>query len=482
MRLNVAKLAYGMVFLTVVLVAWRTVEKSNERETILDYANEDKIVEGQILSSSEAGQSKQGYVLTLKFTGQQAAGLRGIFSQQCWLKLFGFPMSIVEPFVSESVLCHSKKFWKEFEEGERARNRLSCLYQMPQDRLGLPITRWETFLSVAPKKIIVLTIQNPFAKGCLVFNRMSCVNKAPLNQHRSSNCSQTADVLDAICYLKTKSFVVVRKVCLICDEALHGGVSPKDITEYIFEGYKPKDVTLLINKWKFTFEITPDCKRGQCHHAMNMLDNILPPPKLARDAYLHREFLKNKLGYTNNENKSWPSIAIMIRLEWFVITKKEKSIQDLKLCFADIKATISTISSNTSNEVLILLALDIGKFGSGTFESTKKHNSFSTEFITSLEKEVKRFVYLTYKKRINFDEWEESFENVTGGKADRGYIAALQGQEAKNADCLILMGGGHFQILALQQYVKSKPYKNCIHTICMPSSFDSKISKIVELS
>lgn len=41
--------------------------------------------------------------------------------------------------------------------------------------VGLGITSWETFLSVAPRKIIVLTVQNPYTKECLVFNRKSCL-------------------------------------------------------------------------------------------------------------------------------------------------------------------------------------------------------------------------------------------------------------------------------------------------------------------
>ena len=106
-KLNFIQIVCGIFFLALVLIAWRTGEKSNKRE--LDYDVTVKTVQGEILPSPEARQSKRGYVLTLKFTGQQAAGVRGIFSQQCWLKLFGLPMSIVEPFVNESVISHSKK-------------------------------------------------------------------------------------------------------------------------------------------------------------------------------------------------------------------------------------------------------------------------------------------------------------------------------------------------------------------------------------
>ena len=88
---------------------------------------------------------------------------------------------------------------------------------------------------------------------------------------------------------------------------------------------------------------------------------------------------------------------------------QNKTREDLKLGFVDIKETIITISRDTSND--ILLPLDIGKFVSGTFEDRLKRFSFSTEFITSLEKDVKDFVSLLYEKKMSFDEREKSFVN-----------------------------------------------------------------------
>ena len=43
--------------------------------------------------------SSHGYILTLQFNGQQAAALRAVVSQLCWVGSFGLPMYVVEPFI-----------------------------------------------------------------------------------------------------------------------------------------------------------------------------------------------------------------------------------------------------------------------------------------------------------------------------------------------------------------------------------------------
>ena len=47
---------------------------------------------------------KFGHVITLGYTGQQIAGVRGLLSQQCWIASFGLPMKIVEPYTKWSLL------------------------------------------------------------------------------------------------------------------------------------------------------------------------------------------------------------------------------------------------------------------------------------------------------------------------------------------------------------------------------------------
>ena len=65
---------------------------------------------------------------------------------------------------------------------------------------------------------------------------------------------------------------------------------------------------------------------------------------------------------------------------------------------------------------------------------------------------------------LNFD-----MITIAHGITDLGYVAAIQRTIASRADCLVLVGGGHFLKLALGDYLKFHPNHSswCIHTVCM---------------
>ena len=178
-------------------------------------------------------------------------------------------------------------------------------------------------------------------------------------------------------------------MCVICDEAFYR-TSPLNITESIFGSHNPDDVTLLTMHGDTLFRFG---------HLVNQVNAMMQRTfwlifrQVSKDAYHHTELIKHKVN--SSDGKNWTSVALMMRTEWFVIRKQERILQDMKHCLADIKAAIGNISQNTSNEVL--LALDVEKFGSGSFEVTKKHHKFSTELITCLDREVKD-VSLLYNK------------------------------------------------------------------------------------
>ena len=70
---------------------------------------------------------------------------------------------------------------------------------------------------------------------------------------------------------------------------------------------------------------------------------------------------------------------------------------------------------------------------------------------------------------MSFEVWEETFVTAADGVTTPGYIAALQRTLASQANCLVLMGGGHFQDLALQEYKRLHPVKKkaCVHYVCV---------------
>ena len=71
--------------------------------------------------------------------------------------------------------------------------------------------------------------------------------------------------------------------------------------------------------------------------------------------------------------------------------------------------------------------------------------------VDGLTEKSKQLLNSLFNNELSFSEWEESFTRATGGVGNSGYIqAALQRTLASRAKCLILIGGGTFQDLALK--------------------------------
>ena len=73
-----------------------------------------------------------------------------------------------------------------------------------------------------------------------------------------------------------------------------------------------------------------------------------------------------------------------------------------------------------------------------------------------------------YGNKLSYQDWENSFSLASRGLSDPPYIAAMQRALASQADCLILMGGGRFQLLAYEDYLMlhPDPSKQCVQYVC----------------
>lgn len=404
-----------------------------------------------------------GFVLTLKFTGQQVAGMRGMFSQQCWLNSFRLPMAIVEPFVTNSMLMHTKEMW-EREEGKThpMSLRLSNFYRMPsKGDTGLTMSTWERFLSRAPRKMIVVNVENVYGRGCLNFGPKSCNEQS--GSYPLLKCKPLKMISDSVTYLEAHGFIVVRKVCFNCSAPEIAEFSPDYITEYIFGDYKPQDVTVLISHWKFSFQITPNCDAHTCDRLTESFKGVQSPSNLGRAAARYTNVIDGLQEMAGQPVGT--TIAIMVRLEWFLITYRNSSLEKIDSCLQTVVKTKQELELTVDGTTRVLLALDVGKFGSGSFNKTI-HLHITYAYFEAILAKVKNIVVQLYNGKLTFDLWEESYVSAAGGSTDRSYIAALQSLVASKADCLVLMGGGHFQELALQKYTARAPANECVHKVC----------------
>lgn len=424
---------------------------------------------------TKANRERTGYVITMRYTGQQIAGIRALVSQQCWIASFGLPMQIVEPFSNESCLVHSREQWEAVDQGQstlRFNDYFSKYhFNVHSNRSRNPqLVSWEEFLHSAPRNIIVVTINDIHHKGCLAYTENMCSPMVKYNKTLvetfTSGCGQVSIVMSALEFLKKRNFKVLRNVCLNCHDGMASDryLYPKHITDHIFGEFKPSEVTVLFNQWRFSMHITPNCQEPSVcmGKGTTLLQNRLcPSPKLFRDA-------KNYKISTLKSDRI--VIAVMVRIEWYLIMHSKSTAleETISNCLNSIVTFFNNLRQRNS-DTQPFLTLDIGKYGSSTLQSTLSRFTNSTQM--SILSMVKSFVAQVYDNHMTFDEWQNTFTEVS---QDRGYVASLQRTIAGRASCLILMGGGHFQELAFQDYLENHPLpsEQCIQHVCMPDNFE----------
>ena len=415
--------------------------------------------------------AQSGYVLTLEFTGQLVAGLRGIMSMQCWLASFGLHnvMSIVEPYVVNSKLVNGINAWRQFGENLKPAQdeeniellMLTDYFNMSTfnhaaERNGQPLlASWERFWDNAPRKLVVVAVKNPYMRDCLSYTKAGmCEGEGDshsqkiinLREQFPSGCQPSEMVTNSIGYLKERGFRVVRTVCLNCDSRASNYFTPTEVTHHIFGEYNPSEVTLVITHWKFSFEMTPTCVR--CNQKITANGNPLalfsPSPQLLEHADAYIKSLR--------ANPHTKLVAIMIRIEWFLIMYRRSSLETVRECLSKVLEEYNKyLSAHPITRTV--LALDIGKYGSGTFNGTFSRNNISQQYFSKVVEEIHKFVK---EVDLDYSKWEGSFEEVTGRGYDRGYIALLQSVIVSKADYVIRMGGGHYQQLSIQLFLKNR--------------------------
>ena len=419
--------------------------------------------------SQQHGQDRYGFVLTLEYTGQLIAGLRALLSQQCWISSFGLPLLIVEPFSNNSLLRHSHHMWMHNNPPVRFSDLFDLNHFNEQSRVtgDTAIATWEHFIHTAPRKVILITIENIHHSGCLLFKREMCETETrESNANLFTGCN-TLDSEQALSYLRKHNFHVVRNVCLNCMEAMTH-LTPDAVTDHIFGPHNAKDVTLIINRWRFSMKITKHCEEVEtCTSEKTTLPmRVINSNRLERDAKWYQE------SYLHSHK----IISIMIRVEWHFITHRNDQNDNVIECFNEVLKAVHEIEHDIANSnISPFLSMDVGAFGSGTFDFTIQHTNTRKSAYNEVLNHTRHFVKELYRNAWTFDDWEESFMTIPGLLMDKGYISTLQRTIASNGDCLILMGGGHFQHMALQSYLHLHPTPNeqCVKYVCVAPAFKS---------
>ena len=392
-------------------------------------------------TQSQKRDVKHGYVVVMSYSGQQGAGIQSLLSMQCWVSTFNLPMYILEPIMSSTMFVsiprHTENRFLTFSDlfDIEHFNRMS-------ESTGYPlVVSREQFYSDAPRNVIFI---HPGPKDETSKVVWKADGKQNCYKFEGGRLLHLAEEQSFCCVRIIQAQVTPIKILM----------TEQEVREVIFGDHLPQSVTLVFSKWQTPWFVESEeldnpkmCKgvgRG------SNKEQFLPSPRLVSDAkYYEKHFL-------NSSN----DVALMLRTERMkqFIEKHTSQGWTVDKCFNE--AMILTKELQVSGYPMV--TLDLGTFGSTSL------SKFLGRYKISVTEKSKVLVTELYDNKLTFEEWEESFTKATGGEDHKGYVAALQRILASRAKCLILVGGGYFQDLALKDYLQSHPNKKdqCIRMVC----------------
>ena len=388
------------------------------------------------------------YILTMKFGGQQGAGIHALISQQCFVSNLSVHAHIVEPFVINSVLRHTYP-------STHDRNKLIKFSDMfnidtfntESAKSGYgPLVRWEQFLSSRPDRAILVELRSGGEKSADVVWDGYSTQESPC--YKDKQYPEHRNVINS-----TMCLVRIVRICCVHSKESNNLSTPETImtTEElrrgIFGNWKSEQVTIIFNHWSALWHVPATCKSG-------LKGKIYPSEQVQKHANKYRDtFLKS--------NKV---VAFVLRFEKLIFRN-----YNIDICLSKFRQAREDFKSILTNASVFVTA-DIGRYESLSWQNTfsvsgidrKKGEQIKSRFTNALSD----FIYSQWK----FDEWENSFDQVTGGIVDAGYIATLQKSIASTADCLVFLikGESAFQELVKQEYIQYHPTlsERCIHYLC----------------
>ena len=388
--------------------------------------------------------TRRGYVMALKYSGQQAVGIQALISLQCWATSFHLPVAILEPIMSGTEFISISPQNRSF-------IRFSDLFdiehfnQRSKSTGKVPMGTREDFIMNAPTEVIYVRIQE------------SSISRASKPQivdsvlDEKKHCYEVPREIFQINQLGRANFCITRKI-----EVQYSFISSvKKLQKLIFGSRSPQDVTVVFDYWRarWYFDNSNTTNNITCKGAGNKSkkEQFIQSPRLLSDSISYE---KQFLNSNNN-------VALMIRLEHMIEFIQKKTSPHVKWTVDSCLQDALKITKKYLNSSLPMITLDVGTFGSIVMNEKKG--------VEELTEKSKIFLNKLFDGKLTFEEWEASFTKAASGDVENsGYIAALQRTLASRAKCLVLAGGGHFQTLALWDYLRNHPNEEerCVHHVC----------------
>ena len=411
--------------------------------------------------------SKQlGYVLPLGYGGYQGRGCSGVLSVQCWLKSFNLPMMVVEPLIQNSqfiadgrhnsgVLSFSDLFdINHFNKLTTGRSRYARL------------SKWDDFIHKSPKNVIYVIItgsDNVHQQGIYIEWEMGQTNECSTKYSELKFLEQLG-----YCVVKVIKSILVRPTPFTASE----------MNDIVFNTWKPDEVTIVFSGWSPKFTVSNPNHPNMCQEIVfaEGQSPFIPSQQLMKAVVKYEEmYLKPKT-----------SVAVMIRSEHFIRSlgglvrngqiKQSNLNQTVDRHIRRLITTAKNLNKGFPGGKIFVTA-DIGAFGSFTWgQAVNALGKRDASFLAYVDKAFKGAVVSLHDEQQTLKEWEQSFTKATGGNEDQTYVAALQRVIASRASCLLLFGGGSFELLAFDDYLMSHPKSSeqCWRWIDVRTDFKEK--------
>ena len=385
-----------------------------------------------------------GYLLALRIMEQQTTGAKNVLQLGCLAMSMG--LRAVEPYAANSFF-----FYPLSSEEMNLKQQFSDYYSsvsVKKNYKHASFDKWNTFLNRAPKKIIFVHLSyETIPSG-------SQATVVPVD-----NCHLTSNFKDFISHY---GFIIVRCIDYVFTDETGPAVKltdPTDFSRTIFGHYHPSEVNVVISKWKGLGTRTRIPLNTNCRNIYSR--QLMPSQSLMRDSDKYIRTYLQRGQY----------ISIMLRTEKIILHSDGKNENDfsreLAGCYQRVRDTVAKIRETSSEELDIFMTVDLGLFGTkgdSEFKTGKQSPTDGPVYLTTLD-----FMKDMHgNPQWSLQQWEQTFLDTLGNKNDSGYIAGLQRTVATKGTCLIVVGGGSFQQLAIDLYENfhSTEKRDCLFKVC----------------
>ena len=376
-----------------------------------------------------------GFVLATSYYDEMTSATRRLFKLHGWAAKFN--ISVVEPFIirSNSLGLNEQALYY-FRRG-KGRSRIFARFSNVLDLddwnsfikskySNARMVLWEDFLNHAPRSVIYIVVRAH--KGI--------DGKRPSAKLQFENCP---DKISTLKYLSIYNFTVLNAWCVNMEIGTIR-VSMDMFTSSFLQDHSMNNVTIVFSRW-----------RGNTFYPTNTASLAtykvpgLSHSEMARVVSYSPGIMKSVETYVKNYIGSQNYVAVMLRTQRALLQKNDSrsTMENITICTRRIIAKWNEMKQR-KNITATFLAMDVGDFGS-------KHNSIVFLRQHGRYIPINKFVSTLLGNATTIEMWEHSFVDVSMALTSV-IIAMVQKVLAAQSTCLILAGGGSFQVSTEELY------------------------------